>query len=167
MPGKTTRKVGKKQMKAMGASNNVAKTFKLKLKKGNNVDNMMLAKVVSVSGGGRFVVKDVNGLEHSVRVSKALFIKAARHRNTKIPVAVRIDSNVIIVDGVIRSVIGDAEAKSLRALLKVGNNNTNSVFTYSNRSRSSRSSKNTKSSSSRKSMKSNKGSRRMKKQKSF
>ena len=164
MPGKTTRKVGKKQMKAMGASNNVAKTFKLKLKKGNNVDNMMLAKVVSVSGGGRFVVKDVNGLEHSVRVSKALFIKAARHRNTKIPVAVRIDSNVIIVDGVIRSVIGDAEAKSLRALLKVGNNNTNSVFTYSNRSRSS---KNTKSSSSRKSMKSNKGSRRMKKQKSF
>jgi hypothetical protein len=156
MPGAKTRKVGKKQMKAMKKSNNVAKTLKNALKKGNNVGEMMLAKVVSVSGGGRFVVKDLDGKLHHVRVSKTLFAKAARHRNATMPTAVHVDSNVIVDAGVIRSVIGDAEAKALKSLLKVESKNTNSLFSHS--TRSSKGSK-----SSKGSRKSSKGSVRSKK----
>jgi hypothetical protein len=152
MPG-VTRKVGKKQMKAMKKSNNVAKTMKNALKKGNNVGEMMLAKVVSVSGGGRFVVKDLDGKLHHVRVSKTLFAKAARHRNATMPTAVHVDSNVIVDAGVIRSVIGDAEAKALKSLLKVESKNTNSLFSHGTRS----------SKSSKGSRKSSKGSVRSKK----
>jgi hypothetical protein len=141
MPGKGTRKIGKKQEKAIKTSVNVAKTFKLKLKLGNNIEHMMLAKVVSVSGGGRFVVKDHNGEQHTVRVSKALFAKAAKHRNATMPTAIHVDSNVIVDAGVIRAVVGESEAKAIRSLLKLESKNSNNLFNRSINSKNSRKSK--------------------------
>jgi hypothetical protein len=153
MPG-VTKKVGRKQKKAMNKSDDVAKTFKNKLKAGLNVGEMFLATVISVKGGGRFLVNDLEGKEHTVRVAKVLFAKAAKHRNAVLNTAVRAGSNVIVDGDTIRSVIGDAEAKAIRDILKAGSKNTNSLFSFAS-TRSSKASKSSKSgkSSARKTMK--------------
>jgi len=144
MPG-ATRKVGKKQQKAEAKANNVAATFKHKLKKGLSLGQMFLGKVVSVSGGGRFVVEDLEGHKHTVRVAKILFHKAAKHRNAVQKTAVHIGSHVLVDGDVIRSVIGAAEAAALRKDLPHANSNSaNSLFSHGSR-RSSKSSKGSKS----------------------
>jgi hypothetical protein len=142
MPGKT-RKVGKKQEKAEKKAHNVAKTFKAKVKSGKSLGHMFLAKVVSVSGGGRFVVEDLEGKKHTVRVAKALFHKAAKHRNATMVTAVHIGSNVLVDADTIRSVVGAGEAAALRKDLKASSNKSNSLFSHGSRhsSKSSKSSK--------------------------
>lgn len=141
MPGKT-RKVGKKQQKAEKKAHNVAKTFKAKVKSGKSLGHMFLAKVVSVSGGGRFVVEDLEGKKHTVRVAKVLFHKAAKHRDATMVTAVHIGSNVLVDADTIRSVIGAGEAAALRKQLHAASNKSNSLFSHSSKgSKSSKSSK--------------------------
>ena len=139
MPGKT-RKVGKRQEKAEKKANNVAKTFKAKVKSGKSLGQMFLAKVVSVSGGGRFVVEDLEGKNHTVRVAKALFHKGAKHRDAVMKTAVHIGSHVLVDADTIRSVIGAGEAAAIRKGLKASSNKSNSLFSHGSK-RSSKSSK--------------------------
>jgi len=138
MPGKT-RKVGKRQEKAEKKANNVAKTFKAKVKSGKSLGHMFLAKVVSVSGGGRFVVEDHEGKMHTVRVAKVLFHKAAKHRDAVMKTAVHIGSHVLVDADTIRSVLGAAEAAALRKQLHGSSSRANSLFSHG--SKSSKSSK--------------------------
>lgn len=132
MPGKT-KKVGKKQEKAEKKAHNVAKTFKAKVKSGKSLGHMFLAKVVSVSGGGRFVVEDLEGKKHTVRVAKVLFAKAAKHRNATMKTAVHIGSHVLVDADTIRSVLGAAEAAAIRKELKASSNKSNSFFSHSSK----------------------------------
>jgi len=132
MPGAKTRKVGKKQEKAEKKANSVARTFKAKVKSGKSLGKMFLAKVVSVSGGGRFVVEDLDGDKHTVRLAQALFAKAAKHRNATMKTAVHIGSHVIVDADTIRSVLGAGEAAALKKQLKASSN-ANSLFSHSSK----------------------------------
>jgi hypothetical protein len=125
MPGKT-----KKQAKAMNKSRKAANTFKRKFNANMN-DGSFLGKVVKTLGGGRFTVVDLNDSskgELVVRIAPALFAKGAKHRNTEIPTAVHNGSFVIVDGGVIRSVVGAAEAATMRR--GVPKNANNDLFNY-------------------------------------
>jgi hypothetical protein len=131
MPGKAqTAKIGRKAQKAMNKSNNVAKTFKAKIKAGQNVGYFFLATVIQVNGGGRFVVEDLNKVQHVVKVAKIMFTKAAKHRDATMPTAVHVGSHVIVDADTIRSVVGANEARQLRHMLKANSaRSKNSIFT--------------------------------------
>jgi len=148
MPGKAqTKKIGKKAQKAMNKSNAVAKTFKAKVKKGANVGHMFVATVVQVNGGGRFVVEDLNKVQHVVKVAKILFAKAAKHRDATMATAVHLGSHVIVDADTIRSVIGAGEARQLKHMLKANSaKSNNSLFERPSKKSSKSSGKSSKSS---------------------
>jgi hypothetical protein len=123
------RPTGKKTLRAEKKSSTVAAQYMEMLAKGNT-KTMFLATVTAVKGDGRFTVKDEDKKEHAVRLSKTLFEKGAKHRNSTHKTAIRVGSKVIVNGGMIESVVTDsmaAKMKTRRANSK-NNNNNNNIF---------------------------------------
>lgn len=141
MPG-ATKKVGKRQKRAENKANSVARTFKKKLREGKSQGPLFLATVTEVHGGARFVVEDLEGKKHTVRLAKVLVQKAAKHRDAVMKTAVHMGSHVIVDDNVIRSILGAAEFADLKKKQKGAT--PNSLFSHnsvkSTRSKGSRAS---------------------------
>lgn len=108
----------RKETRAVKASNSVVREF-IEGLESNEDTGMRLALVTSVSGGGRFEATEIVSKEPvTVKVSKKLFTKKAKHRNAVLPIAVRPGSYVIIdVADNIKGVASEAEAAHIRTLL--------------------------------------------------
>jgi hypothetical protein len=116
------KKMKKKDARALRSSNAVLKAYYDALKDGEDTE-MTLAHVVAVLGGGRFTVHNlVTKTQETVRVAKQLTSKKAAHRNATLPTAVHPGSYVLVdVANVIKSVVGEEDAATLRSLLHVPN----------------------------------------------
>ena len=114
------KKMKKKDARALRSSNAVLKAYYDALKDGEETE-MTLAHVVSVQGAGRFMVNNlVTKTQDNVRVAKQLFSKKAGHRNATLPTAVHPGSYVLVdVANVIKAVVGEEDAATLRTLLHV------------------------------------------------
>ena len=124
MSARTSKKVQRSEKK----SNNVTEALISALRKGKNT-GLYLAKITKVKGDGRFTVKNTNKNDHNVRLSKTLFSKGAKHRNSTMKIAVHAGSNVLVDGDLIRAVVGERDASELRSLLKtVAENNNNNIF---------------------------------------
>jgi hypothetical protein len=119
----------RKEGRAVKASNKVAEAYMEALKEGKPT-NMVLAIVTGVAGGGRFSAFDlVNKQAVVAKVSKKLFTKKAKHRNAVIPIAVHVDSYVILDEGdAIKAVVGEREAFEIRQLLFQSEEEENNIF---------------------------------------
>jgi len=126
-----TKKANRKVAKAVNDSTVVIEQYIDALKKGEATD-MCLAIITKTEGGGRFKAFDMVHKENvTVRVSKKLFTKKAKHRNANIPIAVRPDSYVILNEAhSIVAVVGEADAYQIRQLIGV-ESNKNDLFNRS------------------------------------
>jgi hypothetical protein len=108
----------RKETRAVKASNSAVRDF-IEGLEDNQETGMRLALVTSVSGGGRFEATEIVSKENlTVKVSKKLFTKKAKHRNAVLPIAVRAGSYVVIdVADNIKGVATDDEAAHIRTLL--------------------------------------------------
>lgn len=113
-------RVKRKVAKAVRNSDAVVDKYIEDLQEGKETDRT-LALITRVDGGGRFQAFDfVVKVVLPVKVSKGLSTKKAKHRNAIIPIAVRVDSYVIL-DGSnqIKAVVGESDAAHIRRLLHV------------------------------------------------
>jgi hypothetical protein len=120
----------RKETRAVKASNAVVQKYMEDLEEGKE-SGLRLALVNLVSGGGRFEATDILTKETiTVKVSKKLFTKKAKHRNAVLPIAVRAGSYVVIdVADNIKGVATDAEAAHIRSLLHAENvQSNNNIF---------------------------------------
>lgn len=113
-------KTKRKEGRAVKASDAVAEKYIDDLREGKET-KMCLALVTGVSGGGRFRAFDMVHDEAVVaKVAPSIFSKKAKHRNAVIPIAVRIDSYVILDEAHdIKAVVGEADAYTIRRLLNI------------------------------------------------
>jgi hypothetical protein len=115
-------RVKRKEGRAVKASNAAVHNYIEALEDGEET-GMRLALVTLVNGGGRFEATDLLTKETiTVKVSKKLFSKKAKHRNAVIPIAVRPGSYVVIdVADNIKGVASEAEAAHIRSMLHLEN----------------------------------------------
>jgi len=113
-------KTKRKESRAVKASNTVTEKYIDDLREGNET-NMCLALVTAVAGGGRFRAFDMVHDEAVVaKVAPSIFSKKAKHRDAVIPIAVRVDSHVILDEANdIKAVVGEADAYTIRRLLGI------------------------------------------------
>jgi len=122
-------RVKRKVAKAVRNSDAVTENYIKELEKGKQPD-YTFARVTRIDGGGRFLAYDF--LEKSVlkvKVAKALSTKKAKHRNAVIPIAVHLDSFVLL-DGAnqIKAVVGERDAGQIRRLLHIEENQDDELF---------------------------------------
>jgi hypothetical protein len=127
------KKVHKKEQKAILGSNIIAETYFSDLKNGNKTP-MFIGLVTKVIGGGRFQVFNiVDKVTTTAKISNKLFTRKAKHRNATIPIAVHVDSYVIVDESdTIKSVIGEGLAYKIRNMLHEKNDD---IFNRGNSSK--------------------------------
>jgi len=113
-------KTKRKEARAVKASNAVTEKYIDDLREGEET-SMCLALVTGVAGGGRFQAFDmVHNETVTAKVSPSIFSKKAKHRDAVIPIAVRVDSYVILdIAHDIKAVVGEADAYTIRRLLGI------------------------------------------------
>jgi len=114
----------KKVQKAEDKSDSLIADYLNLLRKGRD-SHLFLAKVQSVEGNGHFIVKDLKKEVHRVHVSKTLFAKAAKHRNTTMKIAVHAKSYVLVDGDLIRAVVGAQDAAEIKSLVVLSEKEAN------------------------------------------
>ena len=142
-------RVKRKEGRAVKASNAVTDKYIDDLREEKET-KMCLALVTSVAGGGRFQAFDmVHNETVTAKVAPSIFSRKAKHRNAVIPIAVRVDSHVILDEAHdIKAVVGEADAYTIRRLLKIKEKeNNDDLFNRGSGSKKSGSKKSSKSKS--------------------
>lgn len=142
-------RVKRKEGRAVKASNAVTDKYIDDLREGEET-KMCLALVTGVAGGGRFQAFDmVHNETVTAKVAPSIFSKKAKHRDAVIPIAVRVDSYVILdIAHDIKAVVGEADAYTIRRLLGIKEKaESNNLFNRGEEAKKSGSKKSSKSKS--------------------
>ena len=127
--GQKTRQ-GKKG-RATRSSRAVVSEYTQKLKNGENVGAMFLAKVTSAPGGGHFNVEDMKSKERVMaHVTPALSMRSAKHANSTDEFSIRVGTHVLVDGNIIRAVVPRGRLSALKEENE-SSGSKNSVFSRS------------------------------------
>lgn len=128
------KKKGRKTRRATESSRTALATYEEKLKKGESVGAMFLAKVTSAPGGGHFHVQDVSSNERVMaHLTPALSMKRAKYGNSGLSFHIAAGSHVLVDGNIIRAVVPRDKLSALKE--EQENSNNNSIFSESSKNR--------------------------------